>query len=115
LLEALALARAGATFEAAAMGQRLAAIQGLTGADLYNLACLFGILDAKDNGTKSNQTELPKAPMSNSEMALNLLSQPTTLQFLQMDANRQQMVSDPDLETVRLHPGFLELCEKLNQ
>jgi hypothetical protein len=48
-------------------------------------------------------------------MALNLLSQPSTLQFLQTDANRQQMVSDPDLETIRLHPGFLELCEKLNQ
>ena len=115
LLEALALARAGATFEAAAIGHRLTAIQGLTGADLYNLACLFGILDAKEDGIKRDPTDPTEAPTSNSEMALNLLSQPSTLQFLQTDANRQQMLSDPDLETIRLHPGFLELCEKLNQ
>ncbi len=97
------------------MGHRLTATQGLTGADLYNLACLFGILDAKVDGTKNDQTDPPVAPTSNCERALNLLSRPTTLQFLQIDVNRQQMVSDPDLETVRLHPGFLELCEKLNQ
>jgi eukaryotic-like serine/threonine-protein kinase len=107
LLEALALARSGATTSAAAKGQRLVLIEGLGGADLYNIACLFGVLDA-------NVRTTPNPSENYRDQALRILNMPAANQFLQQEANRAQLLVDPDLESVRLHPEFQNLIGRLN-
>lgn len=102
MAEALALARAGNRVLATDRAQELAAKPATSPADLYNLACLFGLIHHSDPNDQSSI-----------DSALELLSREPALEFLRLNENRQQLMADPDLATIRSDPGFQKLLERL--
>ena len=113
ILQALATARGGAVTAAAILGRQLAENDELQGEDLYNLACLFGLLDQQEKQEPSKDQNVVLLNASCSIMAIELLGRPASMAFLQEASHRQQLISDADLATVRLHPDFQELWARL--
>ncbi len=113
ILQAIAMARGGDHHAAYLLGRQLVKNDELGGANLYNVACLFGILDQQDKRESSKDPDGSLLDTSNSDMAIEVLSRPASMAFLREASGRQQLISDPDLATVPLHPCFQELWDSL--
>ncbi len=111
LLKALALARGGKHREAVDACKDFIDRDGMSGADLYNLACVYGVADKVCNATP---IESDSKRESYCDSAIGLLSRPETIEFLRIPENRQQLMVDADLETVRKHNSFESLASRLS-
>ncbi len=112
LLRALSMARAGQIDSATEAADVLLQNDNLQGSDLYNLACVFGLLyqSSKKSADSSNSNESVEHLC---QRAIELLNHPQTLEFLSNPINRQQLMVDNDLEMVRANPKFHELIDKI--
>jgi len=113
LLRLLSLARGGETALATEAANSMLADEILDGATLYNIACVFGLLDKSNKNTGQSHTP-EQLYNSHCERAIELLSRKEAMDFLDNAENYRQMMVDSDLETVRNHPLFSELIERLH-
>jgi tetratricopeptide (TPR) repeat protein len=112
LLRALTLARCGEAALAAEAAKGLLEQDDVTGAHLYNVACVFGLLH--QFGQRKGDSNLSEIPLEElSQSAIELLSRPAAIQFLQDPNNRQQLMVDKDLESVRTSPLFGQLLDRI--
>ncbi len=110
LLKALALARSGKHRVAVDACKGLLDKDGMSGADLYNLACVYGVADKV---RKAIPSEVDSEGEAYCDVAIGLLSRSETIEFLRIPENRQQLMVDADLETVRNHKSFEALASRL--
>ncbi len=113
LLKALALARGGEHTLAAEACKAILNEGELGGPDLYNLACVFGLADKarrKSNDSVSSGESLEDY----AESAVELLQRSPAIEFLRIPTNRQQLLQDSDLETVRNLPSFDNLLKEID-
>ncbi len=113
LLNALALTRSGEHEEAVNAARQLLSDEQVSGADLYNLACIFGLADKAQKATEPSASD--QSEQDHGTLAIELLNRAEVIEFLRIPANRQQLMVDSDLESVRLHPSFNELLERLDE
>lgn len=112
LLRALTLARCGEAALAAEAAKGLLEQDDVTGAHLYNVACVFGLLH--QFGQRKGESNLNEIPLEElGQSAIELLSRPAAIQFLQDPNNRQQLMVDKDLESVRTSPLFGQLLDRI--
>lgn len=115
LLQALALARGREIVLAKEAANVLVNSDNISGADLYNLACVFGLLHkCSQQIVNINSNEIPLDELDEfNESAIELLSRPAAIEFLRNANNRQQLMVDTDLESVRASPMFRDLLKQL--
>jgi len=101
IARALALARAARIQQAIEAVAGLIELKDLGGGELYNLACLYGLIAKAD----------PQTP-SHCDHALELLNHPACTEFLSNAENLQQLEVDSDLEAIRSDERYrrLVLC-----
>ena len=114
LLKALSLARCGEHALAAEASKAMLHEGELGGADLYNLACIFGLAD-KASRKSVDSVGSGKSIEAYADSAIELLKRSATIEFLLIPANRQQLLEDSDLETVRILPAFDELLKEIDK
>ncbi|MDX1929682.1 MAG: serine/threonine-protein kinase [Pirellulaceae bacterium] len=113
ILRALALSRSGDHALATEACKTLIKEQGISGLNLYNLACVFGVADkASKQADESNAAE--KVAEDYCTLAIELLNRSETIAFLRVTESRQQLMVDADLETIRAHAAFAALLERLD-
>lgn len=113
LLKSMALARSGEHAQALEAAEALVNDEQANGAVLYNLACLYGLADKARKATNPSASE--QSMQDPGELAIELLNRDEVLEFLFVPANRQQLMVDADLESVRTRASFNELLERLVQ
>lgn len=111
LLQSLSLARAGQHALAAQGIHEFLKDDDISGANLYNLACVYGLADLAENGPALT---LRSSESSYIHKALEILNRKAAIDFLKVSENRQQLMIDKDLETLRIAPAFKDLLERLD-
>ena len=113
ILRALSLSRGGEYALAAEACKTLGNEKGISGFDLYNLACVFGMAD-KARKQADDSSASAKLADDYGELAIELLNRSEAIAFLRIAENRQQLMVDTDLETIRTHAAFAALQERLD-
>jgi len=98
IARALALARAVRIQQATEAAAELIDLKDLGGGELYNLACLYGLIAKTDPDTPSHF-----------DHAFELLNRPACTDFLSSAENLHQLMKDGDLESIHSDERFQQL------
>ena len=102
IARALALARAERTQQATRAATELVDMQDHSGEELYNLACLYGLIAKADTNNPSH-----------CDRAFELLVLPACIEFLSIPSNLEQLKVDSDLDVIRTDERFDQFLAKL--
>ncbi len=106
---ALALARTGKHVEGAAQAKVLATLAPNNANNWYNMACCYALcVAAVDDKSAAEQ---PDPQKQYADAGLNALKQAIALGF----NDRELLESDPDLDALRMQPGFADAVKELEK